>query len=270
MDPQAREQPLAGGVDHAGAVVRVEDTVRRPGGPAATQVRFFLTYLDDVGFTGAPRFHGLDEHDREILDYLDGQVAVPPFPDWAADEDLLISVALLQRELHRAAAGFRLPAGMHWPSRQLPPGAQGDLVCHTDLCLENVVVRDGHAAAFIDFDLATPAHPLFDIAIAARHWIPLRDPVDIADARASTDLIGRFRLLAGAHHLNAAQREQVISMLLGFLDNALRSTRWRAESGHPGFARMWADGYEGMNRRSRAWLTDHAHDLSNPGRHQPW
>jgi hypothetical protein len=37
----------------------------------------------------------------------------------------------------------------------------------------------------------------------------------------------------------------VIGMLLGFIDGELHSTRRRAESG---YARMWADGYEGMNR----------------------
>jgi hypothetical protein len=31
-------EPLAGGVDNVGAVIRVDDTVRRPGGPAAPQV----------------------------------------------------------------------------------------------------------------------------------------------------------------------------------------------------------------------------------------
>lgn len=270
MDAQAREEPLAGGVDQAGAVVRVGDTVRRPGGPAATQVRIFLTHLHKAGFTGAPQFRGLDDQGREILDYLNGEIAIPPFPDWAADEDLLVSVAHLQRELHRAAAGFRLPAGMRWPSRQLPLGAHGDLVCHTDLCLENVVVREGHAAAFIDFDLATPASPLFDIAIAARHWIPLRDPADITDARAATDLIHRFSLFADAHHLDAAQRHHLIRMLDGFLDDALHSIRRHAESGHPGYARMWADDYEGMNRRSRAWLIDHASELGSPNSRHPW
>jgi Phosphotransferase enzyme family len=266
-------EPLAGGVDNVGAVTRVDDTVRRPGGPAAPQVRLFLQHLQAVGFTAAPRFHGMDEHGREILDYLDGDVAIPPFPDWAADEDLLVSVALLQSELHRAAVGFQLPEGMRWPARQLtqlPLGARGDLVCHTDLCLENVVVRDGRAAAFIDFDLARPASPLFDIAVAARHWIPLRDPVDIADARATTDLIGRFRLFADTHHLDATQRDQVIGMLLVFLDHALHSTRRRAESGHPGFAKMWADGYERMNRRSKTWLIDHARDLVDSDGGRPW
>ena len=53
------------------------------------------------------------------------------------------------------------------------------LVCHNDLCVENVVVRDGRVVAFIDFDFAAPSDPLLDIAIAARHWVPMRDPLDI-------------------------------------------------------------------------------------------
>jgi hypothetical protein len=58
-------------------------------------------------------------------------------------------------------------------------------------------------------------------------------------------------------------------MLLSFLDSALHSTRHRAESGHPGYSRIWADGYEGMNRRSRAWLIDHARELTSPDRRRP-
>lgn len=256
------EESLAGGVDHVGAVVRVGETVRRPGGPAAVPVRRFLAHLAETGFLGAPRFHGLDDRGREIVDFLPGDVAIPPYPAWVADEELLLSIATLQRRLHRAAAGFQLPAGIQWPARRLPPGAHGDLVCHADLCVENVVVRDGRAAAFIDFDLATPCSPLFDIAVAARHWIPLRDPADIADARADTDLVARFRTFADAHRLAAAQRAAVVSMLGVFLDQALDSIRRRAEQGHPGFAAMWADGYEAMNRRSWAWLANHRRELT--------
>jgi hypothetical protein len=259
------EEALAGGLDQAGAVVRVANTVRRPGGPGAVAVRRFLAHLADAGFAGAPRFHGLDDKGREILDYLPGDVAVPPYPEWAANADLLLSVASLQRKLHHAAAGFRLPAGMNWPDRPLPAGAQGELVCHTDLCLENVVVREGRAAAFIDFDFATPADPLFDIAVAARHWIPLRDPVDIADARAGTDLIDRFGQFTDVHRLGPAQRDRVVHLLLGFLDDSLLSIRAKAEAGHPGYAQKWAEGYESMNRRSRAWLPDRRTELRTAG-----
>ena len=62
------ESPLAGGVDQAGAVVRLGDTVRRPGGDNAQAVRLLLAHLARSGFAGAPRFLGLDDRDRELLD----------------------------------------------------------------------------------------------------------------------------------------------------------------------------------------------------------
>lgn len=255
------EHSLTGGIDQAGAVVRVGETVRRPGGVNADAVRLFLGHLERSEFRAAPRFLGLDRHGREILDYVPGDVAVPPFPDWAADEDLLVSVAGLQRALHAAAVGFELPEGVVWGGRRLPPGAEGDLVCHTDLCLENVVVRDGRAVAFIDFDLAVPADRLFDIAVAVRHWVPLRAPSDITDARADSDVFGRFHRFAAVHDLTSDERRRVVDLLLGFLDIALADIRASAAAGHPGYARVWADGYEGMNRRSREWIAAHRGQL---------
>ncbi|MEV6153200.1 aminoglycoside phosphotransferase family protein [Nonomuraea sp. NPDC052129] len=261
-DRSIEEQPLMGGVDNVGAVVKVGDTVRRPGGPNALQVRELLGHLERVGFRGAPRFLGVDERGREILEYLEGDVAIPPYPNWAADDDLLVSVARLQRQLHAAAAGFRFSGGGTWPPDQHLPGVEGDLVCHTDLCLENVVVRGGRAVAFVDFDGARPVDPLFDIAIATRHWIPLRDPVDIEDARMDADLVRRFHLFTGEHQLTGDQRDRLVGMLIDFMDWALVSLRARAESGHVGFAGLSAQGYEGMNRRSRTWLIENRYKLA--------
>ncbi len=257
------EHSLAGGIDQAGAVVRIGETVRRPGGVNAEAVRLFLNYLERSGFQAAPRFLGMDRQGREILDYVAGDVAVPPFPDWAADEELLVSVAQMQRELHAAAVGFELPEGVVWRERRLPPGAEGDLVCHTDLCLENVVVRGGRAAAFIDFDLAVPADRLFDIAVAVRHWVPLRAPSDVTDARADSDLVGRFHRFAAVHSLSSEERGRVVDILLGFLDVALNDIRASAEAGHPGYAGMWAAGYEEMNLRSRDWIAANRRRLAN-------
>ncbi len=248
------EERLSGGVDHAGRVVRVGATVRRPATANRAAIRSLLGHLEALGFAGAPRFLGTDEQGRDVLEYIPGDVAVEPYPDWVADDDLLVSVAALQRALHAAAAGFRLPPDEMWAERALPAGADGLLVCHLDLCLENVVVRDGRAAAFIDFDLAGPADPLYDIAIAARHWIPLRDPADVADARRDADPLARFARFADAHGLDRNGRERTVGLLLPFLDLALVSMRARAASGHPGFAAIWNGGYAAMNRRSRDWL----------------
>jgi hypothetical protein len=68
----AREERLAGGNLSAG-VVRTGDTVRRPMGPWSPSVHALLRHLD--GFDGAPRLLGVDERGREVLEYIEGEVA---------------------------------------------------------------------------------------------------------------------------------------------------------------------------------------------------
>lgn len=53
MTRDAVEHVLAGGIANSGAVVRVGDTVRRPGGDNATLVHRLLAHLQDAGFAGA-------------------------------------------------------------------------------------------------------------------------------------------------------------------------------------------------------------------------
>src|ERR1700728_1371426 len=97
------EIPLAGG-DVTEGVVRVGDTVRRPVGPHSPLVHALLTHLESIGFEGAPRFLGIDRAGREVLSYLDGEVAGRPRPPWIADEARLASVGRLGRGCDGAAA----------------------------------------------------------------------------------------------------------------------------------------------------------------------
>ncbi len=181
------ELPLAGGMGSGGAVVRVGNTVRRPIRPQSDAVALFLRHLEAVGFEGAPRHLGADDRGREVLTWIEGDVGVPPFPAWVADEQLLLGVARLQRALHQAASTFAPPPDATWDRANLPVPGPAAIVCHNDLCVENVVVRNGAVAAFIDFDFAAPTDPLLDIAIAARHWVPMRDPVDLDPALLGID-----------------------------------------------------------------------------------
>jgi hypothetical protein len=248
------EVALPGGMGSGGAVVRVGDTVRRPVREWSASVDAFLDHLAAVGFGGAPRRLGRDDQGREVLTFIEGEVAVPPFPEWAASEELLVSVAELQRAMHDASRSFVVPHDAVWQQANLPPTGPGAIVCHNDLCVENVVTRDGLAVAFIDFDFAAPADPLVDIAIAARHWVPVRDPVDVDPEWAHVDQVARMRAFLDAHGLEASARTRVGKELGDFLDRALVSMRARAESGLPMYATVWANGYPEQNRRSRAWL----------------
>lgn len=253
-----REWPLPGGLGSDGLVVRVGATVRRPERDFSPAVRAFLHHLHENGFEAAPRPLGHDDQGREILSYLSGEVAHPPFPAWAADPELLASVARLQRRMHTAARGFTPPPDAVWQRANLPPAGtealvgHNELVCHNDLCVENVVVRDGRAVGVIDFDFAAPSDPLRDIAIAVRHWVPVRHPDDLPEAWRGLDLRARFAAFCAVHDLDDEPRARVLDHVADFLDRALVSMRTRAEQGRPGYVRAWRDGYEAQNRRSHA------------------
>ncbi len=262
MTGDESEVLLPGGMGSGGAVVRVGATVRRPLGPQSAAVHAFLGHLEAVGFAGAPRHLGTDAEGRAVLTYIEGEVGLPPFPSWTASEALLVSVAELQGRLHTAARSFVAPRDAWWDRTNLPPLPPQPIVCHNDLCVENVVTNNGQATAFIDFDFAAPTHPLVDIAIAARHWVPVRDPVDLDEGRAHVDQIERFRLFCATHGLGRDERAQVVAECGNFLDRALDSMRSRAAARLPMYVAAWKAGYGEQNRRSRAWLEAHAAELA--------
>jgi len=72
-DAHCREEVLLGERLTVG-VVRIGDTVRRPVKPQSLFVARLLTHLTHIGFDGAPRFLGRDEHDRDILSFIPGWV----------------------------------------------------------------------------------------------------------------------------------------------------------------------------------------------------
>lgn len=175
------EVVLVGGTANRGLIIRRGDAVHRPPGPHAASVHALLTYLDEVGFDGAPRFLGMDEQGREVLSFIPGDAVVPPYAPWMFSDDTLRSVARLLRRYHEAVADFDL-APWRW-SRPPPEEFRGALACHSDPNLANVVFRDQVAVALIDFDLAGPGRPIWDVAAAARLWAPLRADEYIDDPR---------------------------------------------------------------------------------------
>jgi len=95
-----KEEPLGGGGTHAGRIVRIGHTVRRPRTASAELVEAFLVHLEEVGFDSAPRFRGVDELGRQILTYVDGEATVEPrwLFDEAANRSHLVAVASTKRE----------------------------------------------------------------------------------------------------------------------------------------------------------------------------
>jgi hypothetical protein len=259
------EVMLTGGLANAGKVVRVGQTVRRPLGAHSPGSNQFLAHLERQGFDGSPGYHGVDTKGRGIFDFIEGDVDRDTDPVWARESDALLeSVARLQRRMHDAAQSFDSASYDRWDtSLGAPPPWQSPFIGHNDLCVSNVVVRDGVAVAFIDFDFAAPTHPLWDVAVALRHWVPMKDPIDDEPTRRlGLDLANRFRTYCDAYGASASDRVLIVEMLGVFLDRALDNMRRRYDEGLPAYVAVWEDGYPLHNRRSRAWLDANASRLA--------
>lgn len=241
---------LHGGTANRGRVVRVGDTVRRPVRSTSPGTRALLEHLAAVGFDGAPRYLGIDAQGREVLSYVPGHAVTPPYPAWALGEDALRSVADLLRALHDAVEGFD-PGDHVWPG-PVPARWCTGLVTHNDPNLDNVVFRDGRAVALIDFDLASPASRVWEVATAARLWAPLRTEADVDDPRRGFSL-QRLRTFVDAYGLDPDERARVPEAVLAAHDWIYGLVSDEARRGHEAFGAYWREGASARARRTRDW-----------------
>ncbi|WP_171169181.1 phosphotransferase family protein [Streptomyces sp. I05A-00742] len=254
----AQGEALNGGMVNAGAVFRRGSLVERPAPPAARALHGHLRALEEHGFDAAPTPVRLTADGREQLTYIPGDVALPPFPRWVMTEDALRSVGSLLRRLHDANSAITVDPRAAW-SQALADPEGGTMLCHNDVCPDNVVFRDGRAAALIDFDLAAPGRPLWDLAMTARYWAPMLDPESAAALYpAGLDVPRRLRLLADSYGLSPQQRAE----LPGVIEQATASCRAfvadRVADGDPVYTQALSE-HGGWQRwdRIQEWLVAH-------------
>jgi hypothetical protein len=225
-------------------VERRGDTVHRSAGEWTPAVHALLRHLPTVGFSGAPRPLGLDGG-VEILTFMPGAEANH------SDEEL-VSVGKLIRAFHDASRSFAAPPGSRW---QFMVGAprSGDVICHNDLSPDNTVFKPlGSASAFIDWDLAAPAPPLWDLAWAAYRFVPLYDDSTCARLGYPTGRQAeRLRLLCETYGLY--EREQLLPTVCKRIRVLYDTARTWGEDGRPGWRDVWRD------TRGEQWL----HGLRN-------
>lgn len=142
-------------------VVRVGDTVRRPRGPNAELMRTVLLRLEQTGFDAAPRWLGIDDRNRDVLSWIEGET----FTDrgrlhpYVGDPPERVTFSEEQ-----VAAAFRLLRRYH--------DAFGDEpVCHGDFGPWNLVWRNGLPVGLIDFDDVHAGEAAEDVAYALRTFV---------------------------------------------------------------------------------------------------
>lgn len=250
-------EPLVGGVANAGEVVREGDIVLRPAPDNAATLHRLLKHVVGRGFL-APDPLEIRPDGREAVGYIPGEVSVPPYREpWSRSDETLVAVGRLLRSYHDAAEGF-VHEDAEW-STELADPSGGVLVCHNDVCIENVVFRDGRAVGLLDFDFAAPGRPVWDVAMTARYWVPLLDRVSAeATGRSDLDVFTRLRALVDAYGLDEPSRQLFPSVLMAIEEVALRFVVGRIDRGEAAFIGMWNDlGGAERHQRKMHWLERH-------------
>lgn len=251
---------LAGGIGNAGSVLRVGDEVHRPTSAHSPAIHALLRHVRAADFDGVPELLGLTDDGRERLRFIPGDVAFPPYPAWADDESILTSAARLLRRFHDAQDGFVLPPDATWSDEMADPDPGPEpVICHNDLCLENLVVRDGEVVGILDLEFAAPGRRTHDVADLARYLGPMESPQRIAAMGRDPHLdpAARLRLVVDAYGLAGDDRAEVVAVLGGQIERGGRFVLDRVEAGEPAFVEMW-ESMGGMARydERRAWFGD--------------
>jgi hypothetical protein len=247
---------LHGGVANAGAVLRVGDEVLRPANAHSPTIHRFLRHVAARGAAVASEPIAITDDGRERLRFVPGDVPVPPYPAWAQSETALVSTTRLIRRLHDASVGFAASSTDTWSGEMadFAPGREV-VICHNDVCLENVVFRDTVSVALLDFDFAAPGRRGHDLGCFVRMCVPVDDEVNRATLGWEVDdLPGRVRLVADTYGCSAADRADILDSLDHAIRNGGEFVRRHAEAGEPGFVAMW-EAMGGMERfdRRRGW-----------------
>jgi Phosphotransferase enzyme family len=137
----------------------------------------------------------------------------------------------------------------------------GPIICHNDICLENVVFRDGEAVGLLDFDFAAPGRLIYDLAAFALMCVPIDD--ELSAARRGWDPVDRptrLRLVADTYGLNDSGRLQMLDHLDRSTQRGGVFVQRRVEAGDPNFIRVFDEigGMERYDRRRRWWETNRA------------
>jgi hypothetical protein len=248
------EENLAGGVANAGQVVRRGEFVLRPSNANSATIHRFLLALRSTGFQGASLPVEVQVDGRERLHFIEGDVPLPPYPSWAQSDKALASITRLMFMFHSASALVDVDDGA-WSNELADPNG-GSIVCHNDVCLENVVFRDGEAVALLDFDFAAPGRATYDLAAFARMCVPIDDERS-AERLGWTfaDRPSRLRLLADTYGLEKTRRQGLLEHLDRAMEGGGAFVRRRVEAGDVNFKRMLEEmgGMERYERRTRWW-----------------
>jgi hypothetical protein len=191
-------------------VTRFGTRIRRPVGPWTPAVHALLQHLSTKDYLHSPRVRESTQEFEE-LDYLEGAVALRPWPPCLLKDSGLIAIGEALNAYHHAVADFIPPPNAVWrdPDRRW---STGQIIRHGDLGPWNMVWREDQLVGFIDWDMVEPGDALEDIAQIAWHSVPLRTPelCQHCGVVPGKEQVHRFSLLCEVCHVSRMDALEVL------------------------------------------------------------
>jgi aminoglycoside phosphotransferase (APT) family kinase protein len=246
------EIELAGG--GSTTVVRIVDTVRRPVAPWTPATRKLIEVLHAAGVP-VPRWHGIDDQGREILDFLPGEMGHYPLSEAIRSETALVSAARVLRGFHDASAPL-VGLGLPWQLEELP---DADVIVHGDYAPYNLVFTRNEVSGIIDLDYARPGPRSYDIAYALYRFAPLT--VTAEGWGSLPERQARVGLFCDVYGLDASERRDAVGAVVPRLRGMVTYMREAAAAGNEAFARHIAEGHDALYERDADYVTEHVAEL---------
>jgi len=238
-----------------GGVTVVDDLVLKPARPWTATVHTLLRYLHDVGLDSVPEPVGIRDG-VEALRWIPGDCGPDAWRHLRTEAAVRSAGALLRR-LHDATEGFEPPEGAEW-SFAATPGAT--VVTHGDPGPWNFVWREGEAVALVDWDHASPAPAMDDVAFAVETFAPFRTDAEAAEVYGldpPPDRASRVRAFAEAYGLGGTAG--LVDRVIERQDTTLARTAELAARGQEPWASWVRAGYLDEIRGRVRWSREHRH-----------
>ncbi|KAA0564644.1 phosphotransferase [Bacillus sp. CH30_1T] len=257
-----KEEILSGG--NVSNVYRLGDTVRRDLKKESQKIHKVLQHLEKKGFNSAPKFLGIDDKNREVLSYIEGEAGNYPLKNYMWSKDALKEVAKMLRHYHDAVSDFSIEES--WKPLDNTPQPI-EVLCHNDFAVYNIIYNHGKPVGIIDFDVAAPGPRLWDIAYTLYTCVPLSrhyhlesgeavnyDP--LKDADRIKQRVKLFFESYGVEGMETGFLEMVILRVEGLCKTMQR----KAREGDKAFKKMIDEGHYDHYQQELKFIRKYGHD----------
>ncbi|SDN65591.1 aminoglycoside phosphotransferase family protein [Alkalicoccus daliensis] len=261
-DEFEKEELLAGG--NVSQVYKSGKTVRRKLHPNSDKIHELLAHLEKKKFHYAPKFLGIDDKEREVLTFIEGEAGNYPLKDYMWSDKALTKIAEMLRYYHNAVRDFTFSDD--WKPMDNTPGPF-EIICHNDFAIYNMIFREEFPVGIIDFDAAAPGPKVWDLAYCLYTCVPLsrfhfneagiKVYYDASrDAAKRKQRIKLFFAAYGEPSLKAKGLETVVQRLKGLCMYMER----KSQEGDSAFRKMIEEGHYEHYQKDIEFIQQHGKD----------